>query len=356
MKIKDMSLFSKIFLLVVSIFVVLLIAAAIVLWSFLDAFESTRPDNVAQSFFNKSFKIGNIGYLVEQYAPGSLKFETKDSINTEFKKNYDLSKLNFFATASNPDGSEEYTVTNNNSELAKFTLSVDKSEGFGLKGYKVADVDFTFENNRSAEILVKKGFKLKINDIEVDSSYITETDIKDASYSHMPKGVEGILYDKYTVSSLFFEPLAVVISPEGNEELTEYDEDTKCYTVAKVYSAELQNEHSSYAIKAITEYAKYLSNNSEFTNIAPFLDSSAKLYKDIETVSTSWLWKHKSYRISDEKACDFIKYTNEVFSCRVSLKDTLISYENKEHIEIVDVTVYFRHVGGKYLIYDMVNN
>ena len=36
--------------------------------------------------------------------------------------------------------------------------------------------------------------------------------------------------------------------------------------------------------------------------------------------------------------------------------DTLINYSNKEHIEIIDVTLYLRYVDGKYLIYDMVNN
>lgn len=356
MKHKKMSLFSKIYLSVAAFFIILLIVAAFVFWFFLEAFEATRPDNIAKSFFNESFKAGTIGYLVEQYAPEMLKFENKDSIDREFRENYDLTKLNFFSTTSLQDGSEKYTVTYNNSEFAGFMLSPDKEEGFGFKNYKITDVNFTFERNTEVSVLVKKGSKLRVNGIDVDASYIAETDIQDVSYSHMPKGVEGIMYDKYTIPGLIFEPEVKVISSDGEVSAAEFDKEKECFAVPTVYSVELQKDHSDYAICAITEYAKYLSNNSEFSKIAPYLDPSAGLYKDIQGVSTTWLWKHKDYRISDEKACDFIRYTDEVFSCRVSLKDTLISYSNKEHVEVVDVTVYFRYVGGNYLIYDMVNN
>ena len=356
MKHKKMSLFSKIYLSVIAFFLILLVVAAFVLWSFLKTYEATRPDNIAKNFFDESFKAGNIGHLVEQYAPEMLKFENKDSIDREFKENYDLSQLNFFATASFPDGGEQYTVAYNNSEFAGFTLYPDKEEGFGLKTYKLTDVEFTFESNSEVSVLVEKGSRLKINGIDVDASYISETDIEDISYSHMPKNVEGIVYDKYTVSGLIFEPEVTVVSAGGVEDKAEFDNEKDCFAVPTVYSAELQKDHSDYAISAITEYAKYLSNNSEFSHIAPYLDSSSAIYKDVQGVSTTWLLKHKDYRISDEKACDFIKYTNEVFSCKVSLKDTLIDYSNKEYVEVVDVTVYFRYVGGKFLIFDMVNN
>ncbi len=356
MDIKRMSLFSKIYLAVVSLFLVLLVVAGGILWFYLSAFEASRPNTTAEKVFSEYFKTGNIGTLVKQFSSEQLKFENEESLNREFKEKYDLTKLNYFAVESKAEGKEQYTVSYNNMKLADFILVKNKNIGFGMKDYILDDVNFSLKQSDAVTVLVNKGYKLKLNGIIVDNSYIVETDIQDVSYKHMPNGVEGILLDKYVVSEFLFEPEITVVGFDGVEQTTQFNGELKCYEVPKVYDEVLQSEHSDYVIKAMKEYARFLSNKGAFSYVAPFLDSKSRLYTNIRDVSVTWLWKHKEHRISEEKAENFCKYTNEVFSCRVYLKNTLINYSNKEHIEIIDVTLYLRYVDGKYLIYDMVNN
>ena len=356
MNIKRMSLFSKIYLAVVSFFLVALVVIGGVLWFYLSAFEASRPNTTAEKIFAENFKTGNIGSLVKQFSAEQLKFENEDSINREFKEQYDLTLLNYFAVESKVKGQEKYTVSYNNMKLADFVLIQNKNIGFGMKDYILEDVNFLLKQSGAVTVLVNKGYKLKLNGIIVDSSYIAESDVQDASYKHMPKGVEGILFDKYVVSEFLFEPEISVVGFDGAEQKAVFNEELKCYLVPKVYNEVLQHEHSDYVINAMREYARFLSNKGSFTTVAPFLDSKSRLYTNIRDVSVTWLWKHKEHRISEEKAENFYKYTNEVFSCRVYLKNTLVNYSNKEHIEIIDVTLYLRYVDGKYLIYDMVNN
>ena len=351
-----MSLFSKIYLAVISFFLVALVLVGGVLWFYLSAFEASRPNTTAEKVFNENFKTGNIGGLVKQFSSEQLKFENEESLNREFKEKYDLTKLNYFAVESKDEGKEQYTVSYNNMKLADFVLIKNKNIGFGMKDYIVEDVNFSLKKSDAVTVLVNKGNKLKLNGIVVDTSYIAETDVEDASFKHMPDGVDGILLDKYVVSEFLFEPEISVVGFDGVEQKAVYNEQLKCYEVPKVYDEALQNEHSDYVIKAMKEYARFLSNKGSFSYVAPFLDSKSRLYTNIRDVSVTWLWKHKEHRISEEKAEKFCKYTNEVFSCRVYLKNTLINYSNKEHIEIIDVTLYVRYVDGKYLIYDMVNN
>ncbi len=353
---KKMSLFTKIYISVVAFFLVLLIAAGTVLWFFLDTFEITRPNYTAQKIFTDCFKSGNIGQLVKEYSPEQLKFEDEQSLNREFKEQYDLSKLNYFSFESGQNGEEVYVVSYDGAKLADFTLAPNEHKGFGMRDYALVGAKLYLTQSEAVSVLVRKGCTLKLNGITVDSSYIAEPDIKDASYDHMPTGIEGILYDKYTVSEFLFEPEITVADADGVEQAAELNKTVGCYEVPKTYSTELQQNYSQYVISAITEYAKYLSNVSDFTHIEPYLDPESALYKNVKNVSVTWLWKHKSYKISDEKAYDFYSYGDGVFSCRAYLKDTLISYSNKEHVEFVDVTVYLRKVNGDYLIYDMVNN
>ncbi len=356
MDIKRMSLFSKIYLAVVSFFLIALVVAGGVLWFYLSAFEASRPNTTAEKVFTQYFKSGNIGGLVKQFSSENLKFDNEESINREFKQRYDLTQLNYFAVESKVKGQEKYTVSYNNMKLADFILIKNKNIGFGMKNYILEDVNFSLKHNDAVTVLATKGHSLKFNGVNVDKTYIVETDIQDVSYKHMPEDVEGILYDKYVVSKLLFEPEITVVGFDGVEQKAVYDEGLKCYIVPKTYNEVLQNEHSDYVIKAMKEYARFLSNKGSFSYVAPFLDSKSRLYTNIRDVSVTWLWKHKEHRISEEKAENFCKYTDEVFSCRVYLKNTLINYSNKEHIEVIDVTLYLRYVDGKYLIYDMVNN
>ena len=356
MNIKRMSLFSKIYLAVVSFFLIALVLVGGVLWFYLSAFEASRPNTTAEKVFTQYFKSGNIGSLVKQFSAEHLKFEYEESINREFKEQYDLTKLNYFAVESKEKNKEQYTVSYNNMKLADFVLIKNKNIGFGMKDYILEDVNFSLKKSDAVTVLVNKGYKLKLNGINVDKSYITETDIQDASYKHMPKDVEGILYDKYVVSEILFEPEISVIGFDGVEQKAVYDEGLKCNIVPKTYNEVLQHEHSEYVINAMKEYARFLSNKGSFSYVAPFLDSKSRLYTNIRDVSVSWLWKHKEHKISEEKAENFYKYTDDVFSCSVYLKNTLINYSNEEHIEYIDVTLYLRYVNGQYLIYDMVNN
>lgn len=357
MKRKELSLYSKIYISVVTFFVVLLIVAAAVLWSLLDAYEKTRPKHAAAKVFNDYFVSADLGALLATYLPERLEFESRESINSGFSKGYDTSKLNYFSVSSGDDGSEKYVVSLDNLRIAYFTLSpTGKSAGFGFKHCVLSDVEFFLADHSDITVKVPKGNTLRINGIDVAERYISNADIKSASCQYMPEGVSGIMYDEYTVSGLLFEPVITVVAENGTELPVSYNEAEHSYTVPIVYNDELAAEQTDYIIKAAREYTKYLSNDAGFGAISVYLDRSSDIYNRVRSIEVNWVRDHNGYKISDETATEFYKYAEGVFSCRVTLKETLSRPGYSDHVEYIDVTFYLRRVDGKYLIYEIVNN
>ncbi len=357
MKGKRMSRYMKIYLCVVAFFVIVLIVACIILWKLLAAYEQTRPRYVAEQVYNEYFTSEKVGQLVNTYSPEMLKFETVESFNEKFCDRIKTEKLEFFSVSSDGQGNEQYAVACENKRVAYFTVSQnDKEAGFGFKHYELSDAEVFLSAQPDLVVKLPKNSVLSINGQTVDNSYITETDIKDASYDYMPKNVEGIMYDKYTVKDLLFEPVISAFDGNGAKLELVYDDTEECYIVPTVYDPQLEKQHSQYVIQAVSEYTKFLSNDAVFGAVSGYLDKNYDIYKRVRSIQVTWVRDHSGYDIYNEKATEFIRYTDDVFSCRVTLTESLSRVGYKDHIENIDVTLYLHKVGDKYLIYEIVNN
>ena len=122
MKTKKLSLYSKILISVVIAFVVLLVAAVLLLWNWLSAYEGSQPKYVANSIFQKYFVTLDIEGLNNSCKNQELPFETSDFVKSEISKLYDSSKFQLFRLGTKQNGDEEYAVAFNNKQIANFVL------------------------------------------------------------------------------------------------------------------------------------------------------------------------------------------------------------------------------------------
>ncbi len=357
MKTKNMSLFFKIYLAVVAFFILLLIVASVILWTFLDAYETTRPKHVAQQVFETHFKNGSIGALIDRFPSEDMLFESAESINNGVKQRYDTQKFEYFPVSTNVDGSEKYAVASEGKRLAYFTVSpTDKKASYGFKFYELSSAEVFFASYGTVSVKVPKGYKLTINGIEVDKKFISKADIEGASCKYMPNdSVKGVMYDMYTVKGLVFEPTIKVTAPDSREAKLYYNETEQYFETELFYDEDLKKSQSDYVIAAATEYTKYLSNDAPFTSIAAYLDRKATIYRRVESVEVEWVRPH-TYKITEQKAEEFYKYSDSVYSCHVSLKLTMMQSGQPDFDEFIDLTLYLHKVDGKYLIYEMIIN
>ncbi len=352
-----LSTFHKVYITVVAVMLVLLAVASVVLWSVLDAYEKTRPKHAAEQVFEKYFVSMNLGELYEKYSPETLLFDSRASIDKMVKETISPESLRYFSVAVNEDGSQQYAVASDKKRIAYFTVAMsDKKAGYGFRYYQLSDVEFFLPSYGDISVKVETGDILKINGNVVDPKYIVEKGIESAVNKHMPEGVEGVTYDKYTVKGLLFEPEITVATADGKAKTVKLDSTDNCYVEQPIYSAELENEHKDYVITAIEQYTKFLSNDGSFGGFSGYLDKNYPIYGLVKVIDVVWVRDHSGYSITEQKAGEFIEYADGVFSCRVSMLETLRRPGYADHKEHIDVTIYLHKVGNKYLIYDMVNN
>ena len=136
---KKLSSFFKIYIGVMAGLVALLVVAAVVLWTVLDAYETTRPKHVAEEVFNKYFLNSDIAGLMSAADPDSEDFESAETINSAAKELIDTEKLKYFAVTSDDKNSAKYAVTEDNNRIAYFTVrKTDKKGKYGFEFYELS--------------------------------------------------------------------------------------------------------------------------------------------------------------------------------------------------------------------------
>jgi hypothetical protein len=95
-----------------------------------------------------------------------------------------------------------------------------------------------------------------------------------------------------------------------------------------------------------------MGNDEKWANVKEYFDPSSKLYNSIRTSETSFVIDHSGYRFENESASEFYAYDENTFSCRVSFTQVLTKKGKPDYKDNIDMTVYLRKVGDKFLIYD----
>ena len=354
---RKMSGFSKIYISVVSVFVVILIIAAFVLHSVLNAYEITRPRHVAKDVFERYFITLDFGGLMKYVTSEGELFESAERINEGVKDLYDPSTFEYFSVSTDENGNEKYAVTSENKRIAYFTVSkTDKKAKYGFSYYDITGDELFFASVGDVKIRVPEGYSLSVNGIAVGDSYIAQSNIEGESCKYMPEGVTGIMYTDYKISSLFFEPSITVTSPDGTNSEVKYNTADKLYEASVIYDSTLESDQSDYIIKAASAYTAYMSNDAQFGSVSGYLDKASDIYDRVRTVDNFWVRDHSGYTISGEKASEFYRYSDDIYSCRVTMKQTLKRAGYADHIENIDLILYLRKSGDKYLIYDIITN
>ena len=106
--------------------------------------------------------------------------------------------------------------------------------------------------------------------------------------------------------------------------------------------------------KAASVYAEYMQNDSSMTQIRKYMDTDTKFYKNLRTSLVIFALDHEKHEIKDLKTTDFHKYSDNLFSCRVTLINEL-TRKGEKYQDKFDKYVYLRRDGDTYKVLDMQN-
>ena len=160
------------------------------------------------------------------------------------------------------------------------------------------------------------------------------------------------MYVAYTVDKLYLKPEIAVTDKDGKSIELEYIENDNYYSAGFLYDDSLAAQYSAYVINAIENYAAYMQMDGARADFIDYYDTDSDLWKNIISTENYFVLDHSSYSFKDQKATEFYRYNDDVFSCRVSMTHLLHRWAREDYVDYIDMTLFLRNVNGKYLIFD----
>lgn len=355
---KKMSAFWKVY-----IVIGLLLLGALGVWlcflyNWLGDYESAQPKYLAEDTFNEHFADFDAAEYIKLCNTESF-LETEENIVNYLETLTEGKEITYKKVSSGLESGYKYIVLcsdgENETKFASFTLTEDGDADSKFKTYTAGGYEIYTDSKTTVTVEAPKGYTVLVNGDALSETFITENDIPTDSCNHMPEGVSGLYYTKYTVNGLLTEPTVEVKNGAGESATVEKVNNS--YKAQPVSDAALSAEYTEWVLKASELYARYTQYDSNvnvtgFNQVAPYFDPSSELYESIRTVDNMFVQYYDDYEFKDMTASEFVRYDENTFSCRVQYTQ-LLYQKNDVYDDFVDQTLYLRKVDGEYLIYDM---
>lgn len=351
---KKFPVFYKIYFAVLAL---LLIAGGVGLFwlrGFLADYEAAQPKHAADAIYAQYYASGDFAALAKKCA-GDDPFLSPDALAaylTEACAGKELSWSSGTAT----DGQPTYVVKAGDVKISSFTLRQKEEPGARFAQYE-ADTFACFYQTDTVAVVAPAGYTVSVNGIDLSETYVTEKDLPGEGDHLLPEGVAGVKYNRYEVTTLSGAPIVTTASsPEGVPAPIAYDETAQVWKASPLFDDSLAADHADFAIETAEIYALYLSNDLPFRSIANYLDLDSELYEDVRDTITYFVIDHDNADFENEVATEFYGYSDDVFSCRVTLTQVLTQGTNQFR-DYFDSTLFFRRNDtGRWVLFGMINH
>ncbi len=359
-KTKKMPVFWKIYIGIAVAFCLAIGGWLVWLYGWLGDFEASQPKYVAEETYERYFASFDAKEYVKLCGVDEGSVESEENVIAYLKTVTDGKKTSYKKVASGLEDSTKYIVfaVDGESEVKFASFTLTEKNGGAFKKYEAGEFEIYTDSKNTVKIEAPKGYQVLVNGKEIGEKYIVENDIPTDSCNHMPEGVDGIYYTKYSLKTLTADPEIKVVTASGAEAVIEKKDNS--YKAEIVYDQSLCDEYSEWILEGAELYARYTQydenvNVVTFKKVAPYFDPESALYESIKTMDNMFVQYYDSYEFTDKTATEFIKYDDNTFSCRVQLTQVMYS-KNDVYDDYIDQTLYLRKVDDKFLIYDMQVN
>ena len=212
----------------------------------------------------------------------------------------------------------------------------------------------------TVELYVLSGSKLYLSGSNVTGRYIVESGIMTESCEYMPEGVQGNVYNKYSISWVGEYPECRIVNHYGvdasfSRSLEFGGDENEPPFVESPYDDMLRGLFSAQLLNISKMYSKMMIRYEDKSKVLSHFEVDSDGYKQIKAISTSSLSKPASYSITGDKTYDFCKYSDNVYSGKVSYEVRTVKYSVAQTLKF-SYTFYFKYVDGEILIFNMANN
>lgn len=339
------------YLLIFPLFFFGIFSAMDMLEDWLVKYEASQPDIKCAEVYQELFQQPDWAKLYATAGIQSTKFEGADSFVTYMSGTVDPAKLTYNETSAGLSGDHKYVVKHNNEKIAAFTLTSDAESEMELAQWRLGKLEFFYEAKESVTVTTLPGRTVSVNGITLDDSYMVKTTTTVAE-KYLPEGLQGNRTQTYLVTGLLAAPKVTVTDPEGVEVELVYDPQSGSYT-EPLPTPSYEDVHDTI-VKTAQTYCKYMIRAISGNQLKYYFDRNSPIHNNIYYNET-WMQSYKDYRLDEAVVSDYVRYSDELFSARVTLKMYVTRNDGSVREYSLDTNFFFSLIGKNWLATSMTN-
>ena len=189
----------------------------------------------------------------------------------------------------------------------------------------------------------------------LDDSFTIQTTSTSAE-EYLPVGTVGAKIDVQSITGLMMRPTVSIQDQSGTEMPVVYDEEKGMF-VEQTEATAISDAEKTAVMGALEAYSGYMINASGARqNVAKYFDSNSDAYQNIMKIGAElWMNTDRGHKFLDETITDYVKYTDELFSCKASLTMQVTLKDGSLSSYDVEESMFFRLKNGNWVCYGMTN-
>ena len=250
---------------------------------------------------------------------------------------------------------KKYYVKLGDERIGAFYLTNQASKKTDIPDWELGKVELIFD--RADGYLIQKvdGHRAFVNGVELDDSFTIQTTSTSAE-EFLPVGTVGAKIDVQSITGLMMRPTVSIQDQSGTEMPVVYDEEKGMF-VEQTEATAISDAEKTAVMGALEAYSGYMINASGARqNVAKYFDSNSDAYKNIMKIGAElWMNTDRGHKFLDETITDYVKYTDELFSCKASLTMQVTLKDGSLSSYDVEESMFFRLKNGNWVCYGMTN-
>ena len=328
-------------------------------------YEQAQPERCVEAVVDR-FRGGDLGEVLAKL-PTSSRFEDPALYQKAYRALVESGELTYRKAAGSYNAQTPvYDLYAGDTKVAAVSLREKSSQPLMLiltiQEWEVASVKPVFEAGKvDLSISIPNSYTLYVNGIPADERERTgtRTELEEFRYAAAYVTVPALV--EYQITGLYEEPELQVYAPEGVAVApVRIEEGT--FLVDRFATSKMDPDLAAYVLKNAKDYSNFFSRDLEgarastaclrgmFPKDSYYLEL-AENYRRYDM----WMYSaHYAPTFSDEVVENYIRYSQDFFSCEVSFdkKMILISSGQPRH-DYTHTRFYYVNVGGSWVIVDM---
>jgi len=352
--------FKKGFFIAWGAFVLILIAAMVLLWTFLNRYESGLPEHymneIVEDIQNGELEALHLVTADEIDLKDPSLFAAEETVSQYLKDKNEENKLRYVKVNAESTSDENvYLIRSGDENLLKVYLDRDKN-GSKKEQWSEVKTQLVSDQLKVTELVaqIPTSCTLVINQQAVDRSFITEAGSRIQLLSRLID--EGIVHDMptvdtYTVRGIFAGTDVSMTDENGNV--------MPCQLIGEVYTAGFEADEAFVAeqierVRSLFDpYARYFSGDAGREALSRVMLDNSPAFVSASSADVSWMQEHDGIELSEESVTNIKKYSDDCYSCDISFVQDIM--RDGESVRTWDTNMTWIMVrDGDYYLADII--